>query len=202
MIALVAAAGEVGGMSWTLSFDRLRSILVATVTHLPDHHRGPRGSTRSRMRRWGRLPCSSPNRPRFWPIDRDMQRRKGHNNAQSLFGVDQVPTDPQIRNLLDPIAPEHLAAPFWQVFEHLHKGDYLQAYQGWLGPWLMAFDGTQYFHSTADPLSAVHRAHDQRAHALLACVGGTPHRGPGPEPGDCPGAGLHHAAGWPREAGL
>ena len=100
------------------------------------------------MRPWARLPCSSRNRPPFWHIDRDTQRRKGHNNAQSLFGVDQVPTDPQIRNLLDPIAPEHLAAPFWQVFEHLHKGGYLEAYHGWLGPWLLAFDGTQYFHST------------------------------------------------------
>ncbi len=54
---------------------------------------------------------------------------------------------PQIGNLLDPVSPEHLAAPFWQVFEHLRAGDYLKSYQGHLGPWLCAIDGTQYFRS-------------------------------------------------------
>jgi hypothetical protein len=47
-----------------------------------------------------------------------MQRRKGQNNAQSLFDIEQVPTDPQIRNLLDPLAPEYLAPVFRRVFEH------------------------------------------------------------------------------------
>ena len=52
-----------------------------------------------------------------------MQRRIGQNNAQSLFGLDQVPSDPQIRYLLDLIAPEELAPPFWRVFEQLRDGD-------------------------------------------------------------------------------
>ena len=65
----------------------------------------------------------------------------------SLFGLDEVPSDPQIRNLLDPVPPEQLAAPFWRVFEHLRAGDYLKVYQGHLGAWLCALDGTQYFGS-------------------------------------------------------
>jgi hypothetical protein len=40
MIALVAIAQVVSLMGRTLSFDRLRSILVATVTHLPDCRTG------------------------------------------------------------------------------------------------------------------------------------------------------------------
>jgi hypothetical protein len=135
-------------MSWTLSFDRLRSILVATVTRLPDARTGSRRNYEIADAALGAFAVFFTQSPSFLAYQRDMQRNKGHNNAQSLFGVDQVPTDPQIRNLLDPIAPEHLAGAFWQVFEHLHKGGYLQAYHGWLGPWLLAFDGTQYFHST------------------------------------------------------
>jgi hypothetical protein len=38
-----------------------------------------------------------------------------------------------------------LADPFWRVFAHLRDGDYLPAYQGHLGQWLVALDGTQYF---------------------------------------------------------
>jgi len=83
----------------------------------------------------------------FLAYQRDMQRTQGHNNAQSLFGVDQVPSDPHIRNLLDPIAPEYFAGPFWRIFAELCAGDHLAAYQGHLGQWLCALDGTQYFGS-------------------------------------------------------
>jgi len=136
-------------MGWTLSFDRLRSILVTTVTRLPDYRTGPQRIYEMADAALGAFAVFFTQSPSFLAYQRDMQRRKGRNNAQSLFGVDRVPTEPQIRNLLDPISPEHLATAFWQVFAHLQKGAYLKAYQGWLGPWLLAFDGTQYFHSTA-----------------------------------------------------
>jgi hypothetical protein len=148
MIALVATAREVSVMVGTLSFDRLRSILVATVTHLPDHRTGLHRRYEMADAALGAFAVFFTQSPSFLAYQRDMQRRKGRNNAQSLFGLDQVPTDPQIRNLLDPIAPECLAPAFWRVFEHLQQGDYLKSYQGWLGRWLLAFDGTQYFHST------------------------------------------------------
>ena len=121
--------------------------------------------------------------PSFLAHQRDMQRLKGQNNAASLFGLDAVPSDPQIRNLLDPVPPEHLAAPFWQVFEQLRAGDYLQAYQGHLGPWLCALDGTQYFGSREDSLCPMQHAGGQRPHLLLAQPGGAADRGAGREPG-------------------
>lgn len=46
--------------------------------------------------------------PSFLDDQRRMQRRLGRNNAQSLFGVPQIPSDNQIRNLLDPVPPETL----------------------------------------------------------------------------------------------
>jgi hypothetical protein len=172
MITLVAAACEVGLMARTLSFDRLRSILVATVTHLPDSRTGPHRLYELADAALGAFAVFFTQSPSFLAYQRDMQRRKGRNNARSLFGVDQVPTDPQIRNLLDPIAPEHLAAPFWRVFEQLRQGDYLKSYQGWLGRWLLAFDGTQYFHSTEihcpQCTTRVINERTHYAHALVA----------------------------------
>ena len=46
-----------------------------------------------------------------------------------------------------PIPPEQLAPPFWRGFEQLRDGDYLAGYQGHLGRWLCALEGTQYFSS-------------------------------------------------------
>ncbi len=134
-------------MGKTLGFDRLRSILVATVTQLPDQR--SRAQTRYTLAdaALGAFAVFFMQSPSFLAYQRDMQRLKGHNNAASLFGLDEVPSDPQIRNLLDPVPPEHLAAPFWQVFEQLRAGDALKAYQGHLGPWLCTLDGTQYFGS-------------------------------------------------------
>jgi hypothetical protein len=134
-------------MAPTLSFDCLRSILVATVTQLPDYRTRPNTVYEIADAALGAFAVFFMQSASFLAHQRDMQRTQGQNNAQSLFGIDQVPSDPQIRNLLDPIAPEHMAMPFWRVFEQLRDGDYLKAYQGHLGLWLCALDGTQYFSS-------------------------------------------------------
>jgi len=134
-------------MAATLSFDQLRSIMVATATGLPDHRKRPNRVYEMADAALGAFAVFFVQSPSFLAHQQEMQRRQGQNNAESLFGIDQVPSDPQIRNLLDPIAPKHLATPFWQVFKQLREGDYLQAYQGAFGRWLCALDGTQYFHS-------------------------------------------------------
>ena len=50
--------------------------------------------------------------PSFLDYQERMQKDKGRNNASALFGVHQIPSDPQIRNLLDPVDPAHLAPLF------------------------------------------------------------------------------------------
>jgi len=133
----------------TLSFDRLRSILIANVTHLPDFRTGQNVQYEIADAALGAFAVFYVQSPSFLAYQRDMQRTQGRNNAQSLFGVEKVPSDPQIRNLLDPIPPSYLGPPFWTIFEQLRLGGYLKPYQGALSPWLMAFDGTGYFSSTA-----------------------------------------------------
>lgn len=85
--------------------------------------------------------------PSFLAHQRHMQQRQGRNNAQSLFGVEAIPSDGQIRNLLDPVDPSHLRAPFWEIYERLEAGDYLDDYRSVGGTRLCSLDGTQYFAS-------------------------------------------------------
>src|SRR5512143_3158439 len=85
--------------------------------------------------------------PSFLAQQQVVQRRQGRNNAQSLFGVAQIPSDNQIRNLLDPLPPERLFPLFdtgWQILE---TTDTLSAFQVLKGQYLIALDGTQYFSS-------------------------------------------------------
>lgn len=85
--------------------------------------------------------------PSFLAHQRDMQRNKGRNNAHSLFGVQQIPSDTQIRRLLDPIAPNHLGGVFWHVYERCQAAQLLDNHSGVAGNLLLALDGVQYFSS-------------------------------------------------------
>ena len=75
----------------TLNFDRLRSILVATVSHLPDRRTRPNWIYELGDAVLGAFAVFFVQSPSFLAHQRDMQRSKGQNNAQSLFGIDQVP---------------------------------------------------------------------------------------------------------------
>lgn len=58
-----------------------------------------------------------------------MQSRRGKDNAQTLFGVKQIPSVPQIRNILDLIAAQQLLRVFERVDQALQGGGYFKPYR-------------------------------------------------------------------------
>ena len=84
--------------------------------------------------------------PSFLAHQRDMQRREGRNNARSLFGVERIPSDPQIRNLLNAVSPDHVREPFWAILSLLSQAGFLSEYE-YDGSLLLSVDGTGYFGS-------------------------------------------------------
>jgi hypothetical protein len=112
--------------------------------------------------------------PSFLAQQRDMQRRKGRNNAQSLFGVHQIPSDSQIRNILDPIAPSQLSELFWQAYAQLQAAQLLSAHTGMAGTHLCALDGLSYFSSRklhcANCTRQQHEGYVSYSHGVIAPV--------------------------------
>ena len=78
----------------------------------------------------------------FLEYQRHLQRAKGQNNAATLFGVKQIPSNNQIRNLLDPIAPSHLDGVFLEVFDRLADAGLLRPFRVLDNQLLLAMDGT------------------------------------------------------------
>ena len=77
-----------------------------------------------------------------------MQQEKGNNNACTLFGVEEIPTDQQIRNLLDPVDPKCCFPVFKDVLSLVEQWGLLeQQYQSSLGSYLLALDAT-WFHNS------------------------------------------------------
>ena len=86
--------------------------------------------------------------PSFLDYQVRMQQERGRNNATSLFGVHRIPSDPQIRNLLDPVAPHHLYPLLIDTVEGLYRLGELESHRALAGL-LVALDGTEYFTSEA-----------------------------------------------------
>lgn len=85
--------------------------------------------------------------PSFLDYQTRMPKRLGKNNAQTLFGVHQIPSDHQIRNLLDPVPAETVFPLFADLSEELSRHRYLHSFRSSFDTFLVAVDGTEYFAS-------------------------------------------------------
>jgi hypothetical protein len=85
--------------------------------------------------------------PSFLDWQIRMQQEKGRNNANSLFGIHKIPTDAQIRNLLDPVPADTLFPLMSNIGNMLHDNGFLDSYRSLGSTFLMALDGTDIFSS-------------------------------------------------------
>ena len=87
--------------------------------------------------------------PSFLAHQRDLKLRKGRCNAENLFHLSELPSDNQIRNLLDPVSPEHVQAVYRHIFRALEGTEVLKRRRSFANQLLVAIDGTEYFSSKA-----------------------------------------------------
>ena len=85
--------------------------------------------------------------PSFLSYQKTMAARKGRSNASSLFGVHQIPSDNQIRSLLDGVEPKYLFPVFEEILRVLLRSGKLSEFRSFEDNLLMALDGTEYFSS-------------------------------------------------------
>jgi hypothetical protein len=76
-----------------------------------------------------------------------MKQSKGRSNAETLFQIDQIPSDNQIRTLLDPISPRQLFGVFDAIYQQLDQAGVLADFQVLNKQLLVSMDGTSYFSS-------------------------------------------------------
>ena len=95
-------------MTKPVTFDRLVSVLDQTFAKLPDKRKGQNVTYSMREAAMAAFSVFFMQSPSFLAHQEAMQGRERRNNAASLFGIDKIPSDPQIRNLLDPVSYTHL----------------------------------------------------------------------------------------------
>jgi hypothetical protein len=85
--------------------------------------------------------------PSFLAHQKAMQTARGGNNAQSLFGIQNIPCDNQIRDQLDPVPPQSLFPVYDDIYDALREQGILQTFRGVHDSTLIALDGTWYHSS-------------------------------------------------------
>ena len=103
----------------------------------------------------------------------DKERTEG--NLHTIYGIQRVPCDTSMREILDPVSPTWLRPVFTSVFQQLQRGKALEALTFLDGHYLLALDGTAYFSSkTIHCASCLHRVHRNGslpyAHQLLGAA--------------------------------
>lgn len=78
-----------------------------------------------------------------------MQQQKGSNNGRTIFGIDKIPTDAQIRNVLDRVSYRQLDLVFMGVMSLLQQRKDLDSYRVLDNQLLVCMDGTEFFTSNA-----------------------------------------------------
>jgi len=104
------------------------------LASLPDYRQGKNTRYAIKDAALGAFAVFFTQSPSFLAYQRTMQQAKGRSNAESLFGMGDLPCDNQIRTLLDPVAPAQLFPVFAEVYAALEEAGQLFIVAGLRGP--------------------------------------------------------------------
>ncbi len=85
--------------------------------------------------------------PSFLDAQTRIEQSGGNNDTQSIFGAYKTPSDNQIRNLLDPVAPQEVYPLMAEIGQTLYESGYLDSFRVLKNQLLIAVDGTDVFSS-------------------------------------------------------
>jgi hypothetical protein len=161
-------------MAERVKFQQMLGYVRQSLEGIPEHRSGRRTEYEIADAGLGALTVFFAQSPSFLAFQRHMEEKHGRNNARSLFEVEKIPSDGQIRNLLDPVDPGFLREPYWEIYGQLRESGHLDRYVSVGGTLLCSLDGTQYFSSQniscRNCTVHVHDGKNHYSHMVLAAV--------------------------------
>jgi hypothetical protein len=132
----------------TIEISELMQCLRSSLHNLPDE-RKPGNNTKYEVEDavMAAFSVFFTQSPSFLDHQRLMRSNKGKDNAESLFSIPKIPSDNQIRNLLDPVPATTIFMAFQKVYQWLNEKGVLKKFLYLDKEILIALDGTEYFSS-------------------------------------------------------
>ena len=105
----------------------------------------------------------------------DKRRHDPNDNFRAIYGIERVPCDSQMRDILDPVDPAHLRPMYLDVFRCLQRGKALEAFAYLDDHYLVSLDGTGYFSSSKIKCASCLEKHHRNgtvsySHQMLGAV--------------------------------
>jgi len=148
----------VSGGAW-LQFGELIAGLRETASGFPDRRTGRNTQYSIADIALSAFSVFFMQSPSFLDFQRTMGRSKGRHNAASLFGVAEVPSDNQIRSVLDAVPAQSLYPMFDTVLERLVATGMADEFRSIGNDLLVTLDGTEYYRSERLRCPHCHETH-------------------------------------------
>lgn len=126
-----------------LKMDAMFSSLHQGFSAIPDHRRGKVDISLDDALMSG-FAMFSLKDPSLLAFD---ERRRNDGNLGRIYGIGKVPSDTQMREILDPVDPQRLRPLFRDIFRNLQRGKALGPMAYFEGCYLLSVDGTGSFSS-------------------------------------------------------
>lgn len=131
----------------TISPSQLIGFLDQKLKELPDNRKGNNKKYAVKDAVIAAFSVFFTQSPSFLQHQRLMKPKKGKDNAESLFGLSEIPCDNQIRNLLDPIPATTVFGAFKTTYKWLKTNRLIEEFKYLDNQILMVLDGTEYYSS-------------------------------------------------------
>lgn len=135
----------------SLTFEAYRDLLASTFNKIPDQRDPSRITWEMPAVLMSAFAMFFFQHPNLLEYQRRMKKKSGRSNLERIFQVAEIPSDTQMRTILDGVPPEALRRVLPEVFERMRR-------VGWTAKlvteiagekyYTVAFDGSEYFHST------------------------------------------------------
>jgi len=91
-------------MSKPYRFKKMLEPVKKALEKIPEHRTGKNKQYELKDAGLSALSLFYMQSPSFLSWQRDMEKKKGKNNARNLFEIGRISSDEQIKNLLDPVS--------------------------------------------------------------------------------------------------
>jgi len=130
-----------------LSFTSLRHFMSKLFNKIPDKRQPSKITYSLHDVLMSGFACMYFKDPSLLQFQKRLQDEQNRNNLQTLFNVENIPQNTQLREIIDTVDSQNFSLIFKEFYQRLQRGKHLEQYQLFPNQYYFPIDGSQFYHS-------------------------------------------------------
>lgn len=130
-----------------LSFSSLRKRVSEVFSQIPDNRQASKIEVSLHDALMSGFACMHFQDPSLLQFQTRMQEEQHQNNLRLVFGVETIPKETQMREIIDGVNSEYFRPVFKALYSRLQRGKHLERYQILPDVYYFPMDGSQFYSS-------------------------------------------------------